>query len=270
MKNYLTLTLIFLVTIPLFSQYKLNYEYTYQYDSKDPTSIIKENVTVIKSQNERFYFEENQINKIEVDYLAKINNEDPQLTWEKQGNIPYSKLYNFLIESNGEISIFHDGLDRYYFRLNKLDNIEWNLSNENNPTNHQLKKATANYLGRNWIAWYDESIPLSEGPFLFTGLPGLIVEMHDNQDFFKWKLSSYNLDFDDKKRTRNLIDFGLPKANKINELDFKKIMIDNFYDPGTAFSASGMQIEEEKIKKLIEYKKSQKHRYLIPDLWTYL
>lgn len=47
--------------------------------------------------------------------------------------------------------------------------------------NRPCKKATCTFSGRNYVAWYTESIPLPYGPYLFGGLPGLIMEIHDTK-----------------------------------------------------------------------------------------
>lgn len=41
------------------------------------------------------------------------------------------------------------------------------------------KKARCTFSGRNYIAWYAESISMPYGPYVFGGLPGLILELHD-------------------------------------------------------------------------------------------
>lgn len=105
---------------------------------------------------------------------------------------------------------------------------------------------------------------------MFKGLPGLIVELQDDRGYFHWKLASYKLNYDDNNYTREILNFRLPKANAINEKDFQKRLIDDFYNPGYAIQSSGIVVEEEKMKKMLEFRKSQIHRYLIPDLWTYL
>lgn len=51
-----------------------------------------------------------------------------------------------------------------------------------------LQKATARYGGRNWIAWFTEEIPISEGPYKFNGLPGLIFEIYDDKENYKFTL----------------------------------------------------------------------------------
>lgn len=269
MKNYFLLFCLVIVNYNCFAQHKLTYDYTYYYDSLRPTNVIANEVAVIHTMDERLYFEVNKIKKTEVDYLAWKNKEDPQVTWEKQGNIPYSKLNNYLIQDNNGISIFHSSTDLFISKLNLDDTQQWILSDTKHE-NSNLKKATTTYLGRNWVAWYDETIPINDGPFLFKGLPGLIVELQDDRGYFHWKLASYKLNYDDNNYTREILNFRLPKANAINEKDFQKRLIDDFYNPGYAIQSSGIVVEEEKMKKMLEFRKSQIHRYLIPDLWTYL
>lgn len=42
-------------------------------------------------------------------------------------------------------------------------------------------KATCQYGGRNWSAWFTEEIPVSYGPWKFSGLPGLIMKVADDE-----------------------------------------------------------------------------------------
>lgn len=43
----------------------------------------------------------------------------------------------------------------------------------------QAQKATTQFAGRNWEAWFTAEIPLQDGPYKFSGLPGLIVSIAD-------------------------------------------------------------------------------------------
>lgn len=45
--------------------------------------------------------------------------------------------------------------------------------------NWEAQKATTEFGGRKWTAWFCEEIPLSDGPYKFKGLPGLIVKISD-------------------------------------------------------------------------------------------
>jgi GLPGLI family protein len=49
-------------------------------------------------------------------------------------------------------------------------------------------KATTNYAGRTWTAWYTDEVPSTAGPWKFSGLPGLIVKCTDEKGIFNFEL----------------------------------------------------------------------------------
>ena len=52
----------------------------------------------------------------------------------------------------------------------------------------KTQKATTTYGGRKWIAWFTNEIPLHEGPYIFSGLPGLITQIYDDGNNFFFSL----------------------------------------------------------------------------------
>jgi GLPGLI family protein len=73
------------------------------------------------------------------------------------------------------------------FVKEKTKNIEWELFDETKKINNFLcQKASCNFRGRTFIAWFTNDIPVSLGPWKLNGLPGLILEAYDskNQVFF--------------------------------------------------------------------------------------
>ncbi|GAA4150536.1 hypothetical protein GCM10022217_03550 [Chryseobacterium ginsenosidimutans] len=72
------------------------------------------------------------------------------------------------------------------------NNVEWKLVNEFKKIgNAQCQKAVTTKYGRNWIAYFNPNIPLNFGPYKFSKLPGLIVELYDTKDDFHYKLYSF-------------------------------------------------------------------------------
>lgn len=71
---------------------------------------------------------------------------------------------------------------RKYQYTTKLE-FNWHLENKDTIINNlPCKKATCRYAGRDYIAWYTEKISLPYGPYLFRGLPGLIVSIYDTKN----------------------------------------------------------------------------------------
>jgi GLPGLI family protein len=54
-------------------------------------------------------------------------------------------------------------------------------------------KALTIFRGRSYTAWYAPSIPLSDGPWKFGGLPGLIMEVYDSDKFCHYSLSGLTM-----------------------------------------------------------------------------
>lgn len=66
--------------------------------------------------------------------------------------------------------------------------IDWQILNDKKTIlNYSCQKATAEFRGRTWEAWFTFDIPISDGPYKFTGLPGLILEIHDTQNHYVYK-----------------------------------------------------------------------------------
>ncbi|KEY18012.1 GLPGLI family protein [Kaistella antarctica] len=53
---------------------------------------------------------------------------------------------------------------------------------------YNVQKATTEYGGRKWTAWFTADIPLQDGPYKFHGLPGLIVKVSDDGNNYSWEL----------------------------------------------------------------------------------
>jgi len=75
-----------------------------------------------------------------------------------------------------------------------LHNFNWNLLHDTAIINSLFcRKAVCAWRGRNYIAWYAPSIPISNGPWKFGGLPGLIMEVYDTDavTYFKMNRLTY-------------------------------------------------------------------------------
>lgn len=55
------------------------------------------------------------------------------------------------------------------------------------------QKATTTHGGRTYTAWYAPQIPISDGPYIFHGLPGLITRVEDSDGFFLFELTDYQV-----------------------------------------------------------------------------
>lgn len=84
-------------------------------------------------------------------------------------------------------------IDREFKVNEKKPMFNWKLIDETKEKDKTLLyKAKTSFRGRNYTAWYNPEIPITAGPWKFNGLPGLIYEIYDDAEEFKfsWYLSS--------------------------------------------------------------------------------
>jgi len=85
------------------------------------------------------------------------------------------------------------GFKRYLIK-DTLLNFKWVISKEKSKIlNFNCTKATVNFRGRKYVAWYTDDVPLQNGPWKFCGLPGLIVKIYDDKAIYTYEINGINL-----------------------------------------------------------------------------
>jgi len=140
------------------------------------------NATLFFNQkNSNYVTAKESLEKIEKINEQKIVEEDGQVKAifngmgvSKDGNQIYFLRHNELI-----LSTLHLGKDVYFIKDSAI-NIGWEISTETKKiVRFSCTKATANFRGRSYVAWFTTDIPLPYGPWKLMGLPGLIIEAYD-------------------------------------------------------------------------------------------
>ncbi|SDQ05542.1 GLPGLI family protein [Chryseobacterium soldanellicola] len=168
-----------LIIISLHSQtHRFIYELQLKMDSTDSDYQKFNMILDINSKEVKFYgrnlFVADSINK----KFGNMDNKHVDMT----GQIVKRKINTFNNENFINIKFGY-----YSYKTN--DKITWNISKETKQIqDYTLQKATAKFGGRDWIAWFNKDIPFNEGPFKFSGLPGLIFEIYDTKKNFIYNL----------------------------------------------------------------------------------
>lgn len=56
---------------------------------------------------------------------------------------------------------------------------------------YECRLATTDFKGRKYSAWFSEEIPLPFGPYKFGALPGLILQLQDDEKQFIWEAAGF-------------------------------------------------------------------------------
>lgn len=68
--------------------------------------------------------------------------------------------------------------------------IKWKISKDTASfSGVKCQKATTYFKGRNWIAWFAPDLAFQSGPWKLNGLPGLIIEAHDEKNEVKFQFA---------------------------------------------------------------------------------
>lgn len=69
-----------------------------------------------------------------------------------------------------------------------LPKIDWQLLDSTKIIcGYDCNMAIGSVYGRTWIVWYSIEIPMMYGPYIFNGLPGLIMAVYDNGKIFNFE-----------------------------------------------------------------------------------
>jgi len=124
-----------------------------------------------------------------------------------------------------------------YFVVETNDEMKWKLLQETQQYNgYTLQKATTDFGGRTWNAWFSNDVNIKEGPYKFRGLPGLIFILEDTDKNFVYKLIN-NKKLDTYYDTKEFVEthYGKPAIPITNE-KFNTYIADIYQNPTRMFS----------------------------------
>jgi GLPGLI family protein len=71
-------------------------------------------------------------------------------------------------------------MDYYYYEEEPIFN--WAIQREKETVlGYEVQRATCSFRGRNYTAWFTLQLPINDGPYKFSGLPGLILKIYDDK-----------------------------------------------------------------------------------------
>ena len=190
-------------------------------------------------------------------------------------NLPYSKngisnIKSPLIKTHFQTIITKN----YTNKLVKVYDTIFTLKGNylfNEKLNWEIKDSTAKigeyncilaqvfYAGRNYEAWFTDEIPISDGPYLFSGLPGLIVEVSDARKNYHFKLLSF-----EKNNSKKINHFYISKKSiQFDRTEFLNLRISHHNDP-IGFMANTLNIKglDEDVQSDIKKNISKRNNFM--------
>ena len=80
----------------------------------------------------------------------------------------------------GEMTVTDGVVGERAIYKDTLNGQQWQISDSvKTVLDYACQKAECDFRGRRWTVWFAPDVPVSDGPWKFGGLPGLIMEAYD-------------------------------------------------------------------------------------------
>lgn len=121
----------------------------------------------------------------------------PRVFCSNGRNSTYWSEYQFtdIYTENGQHTLYAwmpSYMERYNaYYTEPAQSQKWTLHEEHNTIlGHDCQRATCHWRGRDFEAWFAANIPVRLGPWIFGGLPGLIMKINDKENLYTWEAVS--------------------------------------------------------------------------------
>jgi GLPGLI family protein len=194
------------------------------------TLINSNNFSVFKNDKiVEVFIENDTISEIEIN----DNFVEKTIIIEEKNQKPFnyaSKESLIFKDFNSNIIQFERNLENKVFVKDSL--IDWNwklIEGTEKILGYSCKKAISNKYGTLKTAYYTEELPISDGPFNHTGLPGLILKISsENNEIIAYSINSKKENsviekpyFEGKKLTLKELEIEINKLNNKYQIEFE-------------------------------------------------
>ncbi|QBA21860.1 GLPGLI family protein [Chryseobacterium indologenes] len=162
------LYIIFLITINISAQtFEIDYKY---HELLQPKNLPRDEVhKLINIDNDiSYYVVDKEQNHSNVPGYTAPTESEALRTFKK-------------FNQDSVYTVYPVGL-KYAYVKEKIPVINWKIEKETKKIlDYDCRKATAEYRGRKFEAYFTEKISTTDGPWKFSGLPGTILEVYDTE-----------------------------------------------------------------------------------------
>lgn len=213
--SYQMYQLFFLLIVSLASAQHYRFAYSYQMkpDAGKKDSVITDYMNLDTDGRKSYFY---NAAKYERDSAYAVTKSYKDLLQAKS----YDQNLSYIVEKDYSKKTvnFYDTFKTVHLVIPENDLPKWKIEKEFMKINGiECQKATSQYKGRDWEAWFSKDYPVNDGPYKFSGLPGIVVSIKDSENDHIFNLIQI-------KKINNTFSL-LPKSVKrVTFPEYKKIM----------------------------------------------
>ncbi|MFW5663684.1 MAG: GLPGLI family protein [bacterium] len=167
----------------------VSYDVFFKPDSSDLEYILNEEYTLFIGAN---LFQSQSTNSLIPILYIKNNDVKGFAKALSQGKIHQTSFNttHYINYPKGEITAHERlGMDEFIYTI-PMESLNWVVHPDKKTIGgFEVQRAQTKIGGREWVAWFTREIPYSAGPYLFHGLPGLIIKINDTKEHYVFELT---------------------------------------------------------------------------------
>ncbi len=168
---------------------RVSYSFSHIRDTTQKDKPYKENMLLVVGKNASVYTSYDKINR-DLDRQKQITEQlknqagSGQMSIKIEGSPMQQRVsdVDYFFFANENKMFTKERVFNNYLIEEPTPKINWKIGKDTATfAGLHCQKATANFKGRNWIAWFAPELPFQSGPWKLNGLPGLIIEAYDEK-----------------------------------------------------------------------------------------
>lgn len=209
------------------AQLSVTYQFTHGVVRNKNISFVTDTMVLVAGSEYSIYFDRNDKNRREA-FSSYFTDQGPPKVFL---STPYGEFSEIAINDNylfspsisGETYQLYKDRKKDVITIMDFDDSNFNTEGlfffseeEKSPISWEIKevtisvlgykcsKATCDFGGRSFTAWFTQDIPINDGPYKFYGLPGMILKIEDSEKYFQFvaigleKMENAEIVIDDK------------------------------------------------------------------------
>lgn len=251
---YILFLVLFNSVLSAQENYRFTYELNYAIDSLDRNNR-KVEFFLLDIQKEKSTFR--SLNGFKRDSLFTIMNQqfsNGTLSRIDLRGYPNTTFPYTIIKTMDKTDVYQRiNKSNFYYEENKF--TDWKLVDYPEKfsfDNVECKTAKMYFSGREYIAWYREDIPIHDGPYVFSGLPGLIVKIQDAKKDYIFELKEIR-----KMQISENPPINTENAKKIDKYKFYNAIKSEKENTINNVKAFGIEISPQKEKEFRDGQRKQ-------------
>lgn len=176
------------------AEYLIRYEVDFVLDSTNREDVKHEIHRLYTGTATSNYISEGTFFR---DSIMQVMSNQPRGNWRAMRgtmeNMPRSEFNPVVYKDLNTSGVWVENTlarDRFIYKEEAMP-LEWEFTDESKMIEQYMAlKATTSFGGRDYEAWFTLEVPILDGPYVFNGLPGLVLELYDTNKDYQFNLAS--------------------------------------------------------------------------------